>query len=119
MESHKFHIQSLFMTVELPTMSGVCRLAVEPKLPMNTVLLGTDFGKENILALLQSVKTEPQPVPVTRAMQSQDNLATHVAEALHASEGGNPLSFDSISYFIPDTPDSFIQILLIHMKLSR
>ncbi len=95
------------MTVELPTMSGVCRLAVEPKLPMNTVLLGTDFGKENILALLQSVKTEPQPVlTVTRAMQSQDNLATHVAEALHASEGGNPLSFDSISDFIPDTTDS-------------
>ncbi len=90
------------MTVELPTMSGVCRLAVEPKLPMNTVLLGTDFGNENILALLQSVETEPQPVlTVTRAMQSQDNLATHVTEALHASEGGNQLSFDSISNFIP------------------
>ncbi len=61
------------------------------------------------MALLQSVKTEPQPVlTVTRAMQSQDNLATHVAEALHASESGNPLSFDSISDFISDTPDSFI-----------
>ncbi len=59
------------MSVELPSIKGVCQLAADDRLPNKTVLIGTDFGKDNMLSLLHSVKSTPIPVlTVTRAMHA-------------------------------------------------
>ncbi len=94
--------------VSLPTLDGVCQLAVDSRLPPRTVLIGTDFGKSNIISLINHIKTEPTPVlTVTRAMQSEADIANQVAESLHCSEGANPLPLDSIAEITDhDTIDS-------------
>ncbi len=86
--------------VVLPTLNGLCRLAVDSRLPAKTVLIGIDFGKENVLSLLHHVKSDPLPVmTTTRAMSADNALATQIAEALHSSKGATPLSLSDI----PDT----------------
>ncbi len=73
--------------VELPTLTGVCLLAVDSRLPPRTALFGTDFGKSNLLDLIAHVRSDPVPVlTVTRAMQAENELAEQIAGALHASD---------------------------------
>ncbi len=86
------------LPVVLPTLSGICQLAVDSRLPPKTVLPGIDFGKDNIISLINHIKSEPAPVlTVTRAMQAKSDIATHVAETLHTTEGATPLSLNDIS----------------------
>ncbi len=59
--------------VVLPTLNGLCRLAVDSRLPAKTVLIGIDFGKENVLSLLHHVKSDPLPVMTTTRAMSADN----------------------------------------------
>ncbi len=72
------------MPISLPTMQGGCLLAMDTRLPPQTVLLGLDFGLENIVNLINHVNSDPYPVlTVTRAMQAD-------------SEGAKPTSFDEL-----------------------
>ncbi len=92
--------------VELPTMQGMCQLAVDSRLPSKTVLVGIDFGKENLIKLMDFIKVDPIPVlTVTRAMQSENDLAEQVAEALHTTEGANPLALNDIPDFVEEESD--------------
>ncbi len=85
------------LPVRLPTLEGECCLAVDSRLPPKTVLLGLDFGKQNIISLINHLKAEPQPVlTVTRAMQADSDLATHAAEVLQGTEGATPTPFKDI-----------------------
>ncbi len=86
------------MSVELPSIKGVCQLAADDRLPNKTVSIGTDFGKDNnMLSLIHSVKSTPIPVlTVTRAMHAKGELANQVANTFHAIEGAKPLSLDNI-----------------------
>ncbi len=43
------------LPVILPTLQGDCHLAVDSRLPPCTVLLGTDFGKQNIINLIEFI----------------------------------------------------------------
>ncbi len=84
-------IQVYEVPVELPTTQGMCLLAVDSRLPPKTVLFGIDFGKDNFIKLMDFVKADPLPVlTVTIAMQSENDLAAQVAEALHTTEGAVP-----------------------------
>ncbi len=75
------------MSVELPSIKGVCQLAADDRLPNKTVIIGTDFGKDNMLSLIHSVKSTPIPVlTVTRAMHAKGELANQVADTFHAIE---------------------------------
>ncbi len=86
------------LEIDIPTISGVARFAACPTLPPKTVLLGIDFGRDKFVQLINSIKQNPSPVnTVTRAMQADDQLSEHISEALHASEGCTPVSFDDIS----------------------
>ncbi len=90
--------------VELPTLTGVCLLAVDSRLPPRTALFGTEFGKSNLLDLIAHVRSNPVPVfTVTRAMQAENKLAEQIAGALHASEGASPLPLDEIAEFDDET----------------
>ncbi len=85
------------MAIDLPVIAGIAHLAVDDRLPKNSVLIGSDFGKETLIKLIESVKSKPQPVlTVTRAMDQKSTLATTVAETLQSTEGANPTSWDSI-----------------------
>lgn len=85
------------LPVVLPTLDGVCQLAVDSRLPPKTVLLGSDFGKQNIIELINHLRSEPTPVlTVTRAMQANSDIAEHVTNSLHSAEGATPLSLDDI-----------------------
>ncbi len=85
------------LPVSMPTLEGDCLLAVDSRLPPQTVLLGFDFGRQHIIDLINHLKSEPQPImTVTRAMQLESDLAAHTADILHTSEGAQPLSFDDI-----------------------
>ncbi len=85
------------MSISVPTLEGECFLAMDSRLPPKTVLLGLDFGTENIVKLINHAKSGPQPVlTVTRAMQADSDLAAHTSEVLHCTEGASPTSFDSI-----------------------
>lgn len=78
-----------------------------PSLPRNTVLLGLDFGSDNLFTLFQYVKAKPQPVlTVTRAMQAEDDLAEQVADTLHATEGCIPLPIENIPDFLSEVSDT-------------
>ncbi len=74
------------MSVELPSIKGVCQLAADDRLPNKTVLIGTDFGKDNnMLSLIHSVKSTPIPdVTVTNAhetaLEHDDTLLTALDE---------------------------------------
>ncbi len=82
------------LPVVLPTLQGNCLLAVDSRLPPRTVLLGLDFGKRE---LIDHLKSDPHPVlTVTRAMQAESDLAAHVTDALHSTEGARPLALDDI-----------------------
>ncbi len=86
------------MSVELPSIKGVCQLAADDKLPNKTVLIGTDFGKDNMLSLIHSVKSTPIPVlTVTRAMHAKGELANQVADTFHAIEGAKPPDVTAIA----------------------
>ncbi len=75
------------LPVVLPTLQGNCLLAVDSRFPPRTVLLGLDFGKRNIIKLIEHLKSDPHPVlTVTRAMQAESDLAAHVTDALHSTE---------------------------------
>ncbi len=90
--------------VELPTIQGMCLLAVDSRLPPKTVLFGIDFGKDNFIKLIDCVKVDPLPVlTVTIAMQSENDLAAQVAEALHTTEGAVPISLNDIPVFVEDS----------------
>ncbi len=85
------------LPVALPTLNGVCQLAVDSRLPPRTVLLGLDFGRDNIIALINHLKSDPTPIlSVTRAMQAESDLATHVAETLQSTEGAQLIALDDI-----------------------
>ena len=57
------------LPVVLPTLNGVCQLAVDSRLPPRTVLLGLDFGRDNIISLINHLKSDPTPIlSVTCAM---------------------------------------------------
>ncbi len=61
-------------------------------------MIGTDFGKENLINLINHVKADPISVmTVTRAMQAESDLATQVADILHSTEGATPLFLEDIS----------------------
>ncbi len=69
------------MAIDLPVIAGIAHLAVDDRLPKNSVLIGCDFGKETLIKLIESVKSKPQPVlTVTRAMDQKSTLATTVAD---------------------------------------
>ncbi len=85
------------LPVRLPTLEGPCLVAVDSRLPPRTVLLGLDFGTDNIVSLINYVKYDPQPViTVTRAMQVDSDLAAHASESLHSTEGASPIPFEDI-----------------------
>ncbi len=85
------------MPISLPTMQGGCLLAMDTRLPPQTVLLGLDFGLENIVNLINHVNADPYPVlTVTRAMQADSDLAAHTSDVLHVTEGAKPTSFDEL-----------------------
>ncbi len=95
------------LPIDVPTLKGVARFAACPTLPDNTVLLGIDFGQDKFLELINSIKQTPATVhAVTRAMSADDQLAQQVTEALHVSEGGNPLPLDDIPEFVSDMDDA-------------
>ncbi len=48
--------------IDIPTLAGSFQVAVLDRLPADTILLGTDFGKDRLLALMSSVKSSPEPV---------------------------------------------------------
>ncbi len=82
-----------------------------PSLPNITVLLGIDFGKEKFVELINSIKQVPgSELSVTRAMCAEQELADQVSEALHQSEGANPLPLADIpaisELYVSDTADT-------------
>ena len=98
------------LPIDIPTLKGVARFAHCPSLPNNTVLLGIDFGKK-FVELINSIKQVPGSVlSVTRAMCAEQELADQVSEALHQSEGANPLPLADIPAIseldVSDTADT-------------
>ncbi len=85
------------VTVDIPGLNGICRVAVETSLPHKTVLLGTDLGTAKLLELLNGIKAKPTTVfAVTRSMAAQDAAADRIIQALQASEGANPIPLESL-----------------------
>ncbi len=85
------------MPISLPIMQGGCLLAMDTRLPPQTVLLGLDFGLENIVNLINHVNSDRYPVlTVTRVMQADSDLAAHASDVLHVTEGAKPMSFDEL-----------------------
>ncbi len=75
------------LTVDIPTLT----------LPPKTILVGTDFGQEKFVELINAIKLSPLPVnTVTRAMNAEGKLAENVSEVLHASEGCHPQAVEDI-----------------------
>ncbi len=99
------------LPIDIPTLKGVARFAHCPSLPNNTVLLGIDFGKEKFVELINSIKQVPGSVlSVIRAMCAEQELADQMSEALHQSEGANPLPLADIPVIseldVSDTADT-------------
>ncbi len=83
--------------IDIPTLCGSYQVAILDKLPPNTFLLGTDFGKEQLLTLMSLVKLSPLPaLAVTRAMARDDDVASKTAETLQLSEGAFPRALEDI-----------------------
>ncbi len=90
-------LQTYDVQIDMPGLSGTCRFAMNPVLPQNTVLLGSDLGREKLLELLNGLKRQPKPVlAVTRARAAENALASKLAEVKHVSEGACPLALEDI-----------------------
>ncbi len=89
------------LNINIPTISGVARFAACPTLPPKTVLLGIDFGQDKFIQLINSIKQ----------MHADNQLSEHITEALHASEGCNPVSLDDIPESVTDCDSSVSDVL--------
>ncbi len=90
-------LQTYDVQIDMPGLSGTCCFAMNPVLPQNTVLLGSDLGREKLLELLNGLKHQPKPVlAVTRARTAENALASKFAEVKHVSEGACPLALEDI-----------------------
>ncbi len=103
------------VSVAMTGLNGTCRVAVETSLPPKTVLLGTDLGTDKLLELLNDIKTKPTTVfSITRSMAAQDAAADRITQALHASEGANPLPLESLPDIQEEVEHSVTQNKVVH-----